>query len=96
MAFGPDGRVLAVLTENEGTIELRDSATGELLATMWSLARPDEGRAWVTWTPEGYYDCSEGAEQYIRFRDEQGAIHSAADYAHVLHDPEHLRAALGR
>ncbi len=70
-----DGR-LAVAAFGDGTIRwYRYSDGRELLA----LFVHKDGKRWVLWTPEGYYDASPGAEDLIGWHVNRGLEHEA-DY----------------
>jgi WD40 repeat protein len=68
-----DGR-LAVVAFGDGTIRwYRYSDGKELLA----LFVHKDGKRWVLWTPEGYYDASPGAEDLIGWHVNRGLEHAA-------------------
>jgi WD40 repeat protein len=68
-----DGR-LAVAAFSDGTIRwYRYSDGRELLA----LFVHRDGKRWVLWTPEGYYDASPGAEDLIGWHVNRGLDHAA-------------------
>jgi WD40 repeat protein len=95
VAFSRSGRLL-VEGADDGTLLVRDWQTGQLRATLWSCPGPEEVETteWITWTPEGYYDCSPGGEAFVRARDAAGVLHPAQEYVQPLHDPEKLRSVL--
>ncbi len=62
MAFSPDGRILA--TADQDSIKLRDSRTGDELATMIAVGDRD----WLVVTPEGFFDGSPAAWNNILWR----------------------------
>lgn len=63
VAYSPDGRFL-VSTSNDATTRLWSVAGGEPVAT---IVTPD-GDEWVVFTPDNYYQSSDGASQYITWR----------------------------
>jgi WD40 repeat protein len=68
-----DGR-LAVAAFGDGTVRwYRYSDGRELL----SLFVHKDGKRWVLWTPEGYYDASPGAEDLIGWHVNRGLDHEA-------------------
>ena len=103
--FAPGGRLLASVGADD-MVKLWDVRQGQLLVTLWAISDPaisleDEGAPpsrllddhdWLAWTPEGYYACSERAEQFIRFRDDAGKLHGAAEYSDDLRSPDRVRA----
>ncbi|HME26806.1 MAG TPA: caspase family protein [Acetobacteraceae bacterium] len=69
----PDGR-LAVASFGDGTIRwyrMRDGV--ELLALFPHL----DGKRWVAWTPQGYYDASAGGDELIGWHVNRGADQEA-------------------
>ncbi len=63
-----DGR-LVIVAVGDGTIRwLRLSDGKELLALF---IHPD-GKRWVAWTPQGYYDASSGADDFIGWQVNRG------------------------
>jgi WD40 repeat protein len=96
IAFTPDGR--RVVSGGDGALRVWDREQGALLVTLWDTP-PTEASPqgeWVTWTPEGYYDCSPGGEVHLRVRDSAGGLHPAGEYAYLFHDPERVQEALAR
>jgi len=59
-----NGRWVASQSD-EGTIELRDIATGDKLCALSSI---NNGRDWLVFTPEGLFDGSAGGRQKVAFR----------------------------
>jgi WD40 repeat protein len=72
---GNDKAVLAAL--GDGTIRWYRMADG---APLLSLYIHPDGRRWVLWTPEGYYDASAGAEDLIGWHVNQGKDKEALFY----------------
>ena len=69
LAFSPNARTLASASA-DGSIKLWNPRDGRLLATLLILPSADDGVAedWIIYTPEGYYNGSPGAEQFIRWQ----------------------------
>jgi hypothetical protein len=90
-----DGR-LAVGAFGDGTIRwYRYSDGRELLA----LFVHNDGKRWVLWTPEGYYDASFGAEDLIGWQVNRGIDHEAdffpgSRFRDRFYKPEVLPAVL--
>jgi WD40 repeat protein len=72
---GNDKAVLAAV--GDGTIRWYRMADG---APLLSLYIHPDGRRWVLWTPEGYYDASAGAEDLIGWHVNQGKDKEALFY----------------
>jgi WD40 repeat protein len=64
VAFGPGGKWLAS-SSRDGTIQIRDPHTGELLVTLIST-RNSSG--WVTVTPDGLFDGSSEGWKFVLWR----------------------------
>ena len=75
VAISGDGR-LAVAALGNGTIRWYRYEDGARLLTLY--ASPD-GRRWVLFTPEGYYDASPGGEDLIGWHVDRG-LDNAADF----------------
>ena len=90
-----DGR-LAVLAFGDGTIRwYRYSDGRELLA----LFVHKDGKRWVLWTPEGYFDASPGADNLIgwhvnRGLDHEGDFFPAGRFRERFYKPEVVSAVL--
>jgi len=70
-----DGR-LAVAALGDGTIRWYRYQDGRLLLSLFPHR---DGRRWVLWTPEGYYDASPGGEDLIGWHVNRG-LDQAADF----------------
>ena len=90
-----DGR-LAVVAFGDGTIRwYRYSDGKELLA----LFVHKDGKRWVLWTPQGYYDASPGAEDLIgwhvnRGADQEADFFPASRFRDRFYKPEVVSAVL--
>jgi WD40 repeat protein len=87
----PDGRVV-VTAEGDGTIHWRRADDGrELLALQVLPNRKD----WVLWTPEGFYQASDGAQDVLKWVTNHGPNHEATaipvSKVSRLHRPDALR-----
>ena len=60
IVVSPNGRT-ALTTSYDGTVKLWDTASGTLLANMVGF----DGGQWLTMTPEGYFDASEGGAKLV-------------------------------
>jgi len=65
----PDGR-LAVAALNDGTIRWYRMRDGQELLALFPDA---DGKRWVAWTPQGYYDASVGGDELIGWHINRGA-----------------------
>jgi len=61
--YNPVKNILATAA-NDGTTKLWDADTGDLLITLIALT----DRNWFVTTPSGYFDCSPGGKNMIRWR----------------------------
>lgn len=89
VAFGPDGKTL-ISGGDDGTTNLWSAGDGKLLLTLISFK---DGN-WLTLTPDGYYDGSAGASQYVTWRSGD-RIYGAAQYQRQFNKPEIVKARLG-
>jgi hypothetical protein len=64
-----DGRFI-VAAYGDGTIRWHRLADGREILALYPHA---DGRRWVAWTPEGYFDASSGAEDLIGFHLNHGS-----------------------
>jgi hypothetical protein len=67
---------LAIAGFNDGTIRWYRMSDGKELLAFFSHA---DRKRWVLWTPDGYYDCSPGAEDLIGWSVNNG-MDQAADF----------------
>jgi WD40 repeat protein len=70
LSLSDDGKRLSV-KQGDSTVQLWDVHTRRLLATLVHLPASKPGAPltdWVVFTPDGYYDGSRRAEQFIRWR----------------------------
>ena len=65
----PDGRLL-FSADADGLLRVREAASGRLIVSVAALpgAAGQGSAAWITYTPDGYFDGSPGAEVFIRWR----------------------------
>jgi hypothetical protein len=90
-----DGR-LAVAAYDDGTIRWHRAEDGRELLAFFPHA---DKRRWVLWTPEGNFDCSEGAEGLIGWHVNQGKekealFHPVAKFSKQFHRPDLVQQAL--
>jgi WD40 repeat protein len=82
VAFSPDGRRI-VSGGGKNEIKVWSVSSGKLLVTMAAFT---DGN-WVAFTPEGYYDCSEGGARYITWRVGKDLV-DESKYRLQFHKPE--------
>jgi WD40 repeat protein len=75
VGFSGDGRVAVAALAN-GTIRWYRLDDGRPLLALFT---PRDGKRWVLWTPDGYYDASAGGEDLIGWHVNRG-LDQAADY----------------
>ncbi len=85
---GNDRAVMAAL--GDGTIRWYRMADG---APLLSLYIHPDGRRWVLWTPEGYYDAAAGAEDLIGWhvnqgKDKEALFYSASRFRSTYYRPD--------
>jgi WD40 repeat protein len=91
----PDGKTLVTGGEDR-TVRLWQVRRGRLLATFMILPSGKEGDAftdWIAYTPEGYYDGSDNAGRFIRWR-VGNDLHSAKRHERTFHRPAVVQQAL--
>jgi hypothetical protein len=71
-----DGQILAT-AHMDGTIRWWRASDGQQLLAAFVNRRT---LAWAIWTPEGYYDCSPAAEDWLKWQVNRGAADSASLY----------------
>lgn len=71
-----------VANPKASAIHLFDLKSGELLS---KYATFENGREWIAWTQNGYYNCSKGAEKYICFVDDSKGMPIVIDTSHPIY-----------
>jgi WD40 repeat protein len=74
--FSANGR-FAVAAFGDGTIRWFSATDGKELLALYPHS---DHKRWVAWTPEGYYDCSPGAEDLIGWHVNNGTDQAADFY----------------
>lgn len=88
IAFSPDGRLLASGGGKNET-KIWSVSTGKLLVTLVAF---NDGN-WITYTPDGYYDCSDEASKYISWR-VGGKIRDESEYRSQYFKPDVVAARI--
>jgi WD40 repeat protein len=70
-----NGRI-AVATLGDGVLAWFSISDGEQLMTLFPDPR---NRKWILWTPDGFYDCTAGADEFAGWHINRGT-HTAADF----------------
>jgi len=94
LAFADASRVVCGMID--GSLQLREVATGRLLVTLQilTIGYSEEGPAeWIAFTPEGFYIASAAADKYIRWRS-AGKLLPATAFAKEYFQPEKVQQAL--
>jgi hypothetical protein len=91
-----DNDRLAVAAIGDGTIRWFRYDTGKELLAFFPHA---DRKRWVLWTPQGFYDCSPGAESLIgwhvnRAKDEAGDFFPAAKFRAQFYRPDVIQQVL--
>ncbi len=95
IVFSADGRLL-VEGGSYGTTNAWEVATGRHLVTLFAFSSTQDGMTeddWLAYSPEGYYDCSPGADRYLAWRVGDDFFTPAA-LASRLHNPDKIESAL--
>ena len=87
---------LAVAAYADGTIRWHRADTGQELLAFFPHA---DRQRWVLWTPQGYYDCSPGAEDLIGWHVNRGKVEAAdffpaARFRNIYYRPDVLQRVL--
>jgi WD40 repeat protein len=95
ITVSPNGRVVVAALDN-GTINWFKLADGKLLLSLF--AHSDRKR-WVVWSPLGYYDCSEGADELLGWhvnngKDEAALFYPLARFFERFYQPEVITAII--
>ncbi len=80
----------------DGTLRWHRSDTGEEILAFFPHA---DGRRWVLWTAQGYYDCSPGAEDLIGWhvnsgKDEAANFFPASRFRNIYYRPDVVKRVL--
>lgn len=95
LVFSADGRIL-VAGGSYGTTNVWEVASGRHLVTLFAFSHDRKGRPsedWLSWTPEGYYDGSRGAERCLAWR-VGGELRAPGSPGLERRRPDRVRAAL--
>jgi WD40 repeat protein/Zn-dependent protease with chaperone function len=95
VSLAPDGKA-PLIADKDKAFGLWDMQHRRLLATVTTTPPSTPGAIapdWVTYTPDGYYDCSPGAERYIAWR-VGDKMEPAAAYATRFHRPDLVEAQI--
>ncbi|MBX9894681.1 MAG: caspase family protein [Nitrosomonas sp.] len=85
-----DGRLL-VAAYGDGTVRWHRLSDGEELLALF--VHPD-GKRWVLWTPQGYYDAAPGADRLIGWHVNRGPEQAADFYAAAQFQERFYRPAV--
>ena len=97
VTVSPDGK-LAVAALSDGTINWFRLTDGKLLLSLF--AHGDRKR-WVVWSPRGYYDCSEGADELLGWhvnngKDKEALFYPLARFFDQFYQPDVITAVITR
>lgn len=92
-----DEERLAVVACGDGTIRWYRADNGRELLAFFPHA---DRQRWVAWTPQGYFDCSPGAEDLIgwhvnRGKDQAADFFPASRFRNVFYRPDVVARVLG-
>ena len=92
-SFSLDGRMM-VVADNDHTIKIRETHTGQTLLTLATFLPDKSGPfEWIAFTPEGYYSASPGAERFIHWRVGDKLLPADA-YAKEFNRPDLVQQAM--
>lgn len=87
--FSGDGQVI-IVAYGDGSIRWHCVSDGREILAFFMHA---DGKRWVLWTPEGYYDCSPGGEDLIGWhfnngRDKAADFFAASRFRRIFYRPD--------
>lgn len=86
VAFRPDGKLLVTASREDGTARLWDVASGKELARIISV---NDRKDWLIFTPDGFYDGSEGGRKLVAFRIGDGLeVQPAEQFSAEFYQPQ--------
>jgi WD40 repeat protein len=91
LVWSPDGRTLATGSD-DGSLRLWSAALGREIAALYAI---DDGRDWVTATPEGYYVASRHGADFIQWR-QGNRLWPASKFRQQFERADLVRKALSR
>ncbi len=97
ITVSPDGR-LAVAALSDGTINWFRLTDGKLLLSLFVHG---DRKRWVAWSPSGYYDCSEDADELLGWhvnngKDREALFYPLARFSERFFQPEVITAVITR
>jgi WD40 repeat protein len=107
VAFSRDDRQL-LSGSYDGTVKVWDIASGRILVTLLVVVPPgadyrtnnqdhyldDSDPLWLAVTPEGYYDCADGADQIVKWRFGDDQLYPFYQFEETFRRPDLVRKAL--